>query len=178
MADREQQAALVARAREGDGHAFAQLVEPAKSRAWSVCLRITGQRSDAEDALQDALTAAWQNLDKFRSDAAFSTWLYRIAANAALAVVRKRRDQPTEFAELAWVTPDGTDAIDNADRIQRALADIPADFRAALVLREYGDMSYAEIAEAQGIGIQTVKSRLNRARAAVAERLIADGVGA
>lgn len=172
--DRSEQAALVERARAGDGAAFAALVEPARARAWSVCLRITGQPSDAEDALQDALTSAWQNLGKFREDAAFSTWLYRIASNASLSLVRKRRDQPTDFEDNAWVSADPTTAVDNVDRVQRALADIPHSFRAVLVLREYGDLSYNEIAETLGISIQTVKSRLNRARAAVADRLRQD----
>ena len=172
--DRNEQAELVARARAGDGAAFGALVEPARSRAWSVCLRITGQQSDAEDALQDALTSAWQNLDKFREDAAFSTWLYRIASNASLSLVRKRRDTPTDFEDRDWVSSDPTTAVDNIDRVQRALADIPHSFRAVLVLREYGDLSYQEIADTLGISIQTVKSRLNRARNAVAERLRED----
>lgn len=172
--DRTEQAELVARARDGDGAAFAALVEPAKSRAWSVCLRITGQPSDAEDALQDALTSAWQNLDKFREDAQFSTWLYRIASNAALSLVRKRRDQPTELEDNAWISPDPTTAVDTTDRVQRALAAIPENARAILVLREYGDLSYNEIADTLGVSVQTVKSRLNRARAAVAERLQLD----
>lgn len=172
--DRSEQAELVARARAGDGTAFAALVEPAKSRVWSVCLRITGQAPDAEDAMQDALTSAWQNLDKFREDAQFSTWLYRIASNAALSLIRKRRDQPTDLQENAWISPDPTDAIDTTDRVQRALAAIPENFRAILVLREYGELSYNEIADSLGVNVQTVKSRLNRARAAVAAQLMDD----
>lgn len=175
--DRGEQAVLLERARAGDGAAFAALVEPARSRAWSVCLRITGQTSDAEDALQDALTSAWQNLDKFRADSAFSTWLYRIASNASLSLVRRRREQPTAFEDTFWVGADPTTAVDNVDRVQRALSQIPHTFRAVLVLREYGDLSYNEIADTLGISVQTVKSRLNRARGAVADRLReADGV--
>lgn len=172
--ERVEQAELVAAARSGDGAAFAALVEPARARAWSVCLRITGQPSDAEDALQDALTSAWQNLDRFRQDAAFSTWLYRIASNASLSLVRKRRDTPTDFEDRDWVSEDPTHTVDTVDRVQRALAEIPHSFRAVLVLREYGDLSYQEIADTLGISIQTVKSRLHRARTAVADRLRED----
>lgn len=172
--DRIEQAELVAQARSGDGAAFAALVEPARARAWSVCLRITGQPSDAEDALQDALTSAWQNLDRFREDAAFSTWLYRIASNASLSLVRRRRDAPTDFEDRDWVSPDPTGTVDDIDRVQRALAEIPHNFRAVLVLREYGELSYQEIADTLGISIQTVKSRIHRARTAVADRLRED----
>ena len=162
---------LVRRAAAGDAQAFSTLVSTHRDRAWAVCLRITGHRHDAEDALQDALTAAWRNLSSFRGDARFGTWLHRIAANAALKLVARRRDVPLD--EMGEQTmPDSPDPefahlVVEQDAIVSALARIPPEFRAALVLREYADMSYAEIAEAQGVGIQTVKSRLNRARRAM-----------
>jgi len=87
------EAELIERCRAGDRAAFAELVAPSRERVWAVCVRITGNRYDAEDALQDALIVAWQNLDKLRGTAAFGTWLYRIASNAALAVVRTRRGE-------------------------------------------------------------------------------------
>jgi RNA polymerase sigma-70 factor (ECF subfamily) len=157
---------LISQATDGDARAFATLVAAHRDRAWAVCLRITGHRHDAEDALQDALTAAWCNLSSFRGEALFGTWLHRIAANAALKLVKRRRDVPLDdVADLP--TPESTLAVVERDAIASALALIPPEFRAALVLREYADMSYAEIAKAQGVGIQTVKSRLNRARRAV-----------
>nr|WP_071935111.1 sigma-70 family RNA polymerase sigma factor [Rhodococcus pyridinivorans] len=87
------EAELIERCRAGDRAAFAELVAPSRERVWAVCVRITGNRHDAEDALQDALIAAWQNLGRFRGTAASGTWLYRIASNAALAVVRTRRGE-------------------------------------------------------------------------------------
>ncbi|GEL24888.1 RNA polymerase sigma factor [Pseudonocardia sulfidoxydans NBRC 16205] len=159
---------LVRRAGAGDTRAFATLVDAHRDRAWAVCLRITGHQYDAEDALQDALTAAWRHLPTFRGDARFGTWLHRIAANAALKLVTRRREAPVEEApEVVDAGSDFALGIVERDALDAALALIPPDFRAALVLREYADMSYAEIAEAQGVGIQTVKSRLNRARRAV-----------
>jgi RNA polymerase sigma factor (sigma-70 family) len=170
------EAELVALARHGDEHAFATLAEQHRARLWSICLRVTGNRADAEDALQDALTAAWLHLGSFRSEARFGTWAYRIAANAALAVVRRRKDIPTDIVE-ELNTDGGSDFtrhVIDADRVNAALATLGVQFREALVLREYGDLSYEQIAAHQGVGVQTVKSRLNRARAALAQELAGD----
>ena len=168
----ESEAELVARAAAGDAHAFSALVAAHRDRAWAVCLRITGHRHDAEDALQDALIAAWRNLPTFRGDARFGTWLHRIAANAALKLIGRRRDTLLDELPEAAGPEDFESALVEQDAIARALARLPPDFRTALVLREYADLSYEEIAEAQGVGIQTVKSRLNRARRAVAAQLL------
>ncbi|GAA0798591.1 RNA polymerase sigma factor [Spirilliplanes yamanashiensis] len=165
---------LVDRARRGEAAAFERLVGDHAQRTWAVCYRITGNAHDAEDALQDALIAAWQNLPRFRGDSRFGTWLHRIAANASLAVVRRRRDVvmdelPTARAEAAMT--DHYERLAESDRIEAALRTLPEDFRVALVLREFGDLSYQEIATHQGVGVQTVKSRLNRARSAMAVAL-------
>lgn len=158
---------LIERCRAGDQGAFAELVARSHSRIWAVCVQITTHRQDAEDALQDALTAAWQNLDSFRGTSRFSTWLYRIAANSSLAIVRKRgRETPEDEIDLGEAAGSVTaDRVADVDAVRRALDQLPEQFRVAIVLREYADMSYAEIAEHQGIGVQTVKSRINRARA-------------
>ena len=159
----DDEAALVHRACAGDECAFVDLVAADRSAVWAVCLRITGNRSDAEDALQDTLLAAWRNLAQFRSDARFSTWLFRIAANAALAIVR-RRPEVVETFDVVSVCGDPGDRIADADRVQTALMALPETFRVALILRIYGDLSYEDIAVHQGIPVQTVKSRLWRAR--------------
>ena len=166
-------AALVARAQAGDSIAFAVLAGECRTRVWAICLRLTGNHADAEDALQDALTAAWQHIGSFRQEARFSTWLYRIAANAALGIVRRRRDTPLdpEAHDYLVVVDDHADGHAERDRVQAALARVPEPFRTALVLREYGGLSYEEIAAHQGVGVQTVKSRLYRARAAMAALL-------
>lgn len=163
---------LIRRAAAGDGAAFAQLIEPCRDRMWAVCYRITGRHHDAEDALQDALTAAWRHLGSFRGTARFSTWLYRIATNAALGIVQRRRDIALDGIPETPAAGSFADQVDAGDALQRALAQLPPTFRATVVMREYADMTYADIAAAQGVNIQTVKSRLNRGRRALRELLV------
>jgi RNA polymerase sigma factor (sigma-70 family) len=163
---------LLARCRAGDQSAFAELIAPQRDRAWNVALRITGNKHDAEDALQNALIAAWQGIDKFGGQAKFGTWFYRVVSNAALQIHRRRNSGvATDFVDPADLhdfgstsTPALADRVVDADAVRRALAALPEDFREAIVLREFADLSYAEIAEQQGIPVQTVKSRINRAR--------------
>lgn len=158
---------LIERCRAGDRVAFAELVAPSRERVWAICVQITGNRHDAEDALQDALIAAWNNLDKFRGTAAFGTWLYRIASNSALAVARRRRGEilgeraGDEYAVGETLL---ADSVVDGDAVRRALFLLPEQFRVAIVLREYAQLGFAEIAEHQGVGVQTVESRIRRAR--------------
>ncbi|NLT25690.1 MAG: sigma-70 family RNA polymerase sigma factor [Microbacteriaceae bacterium] len=178
MTTRTDEAGLLARAKQGDRRAFDELLRPYRDRLWAVCLRTTGHRADAEDALQDALIAIWQNLPKFRGEASISTWAFRIASNAALAVLRRRREVTVddEHAEHVFDRPDGSDhAEDNAvrDRVQRALSTLSEDFRTVLVLREFADYTYEQIADYQQVPVQTVRSRLNRARKQLKEALLA-----
>ena len=177
--DHATERSLVSRARDGDQAAFADLASLHRAKLWSICLRTTGNEYDAEDALQDALTAAWLNLGRFRGEASFGTWAYRIAANAALAVVRRRRDQPMDPMDQldAVDRGDGHDftvSVAVQDQVSAALATLPETFREALVLREYGDLTYEQISAHQAVPVQTVKSRLNRARRALAEQLRAE----
>jgi RNA polymerase sigma-70 factor (ECF subfamily) len=165
---------LIELARGGDQRAFAALVEPHRSMLASVCYRIVGDEGLAEDALQDTLMAAWRHLDRFQGRSKFSTWLYRIAHNAALAVARKRVPEPSD--DLDALVHGGRslgDTVSDVRTVRWALSKIPPDFRAALVLREFSDMTYEQIAEAQGIKVATVKTRIARARQALA-LLLAD----
>lgn len=158
---------LLALCRQGYETAFGELVGRYRNRLWSICFRVTGNREDAEEAVQDTLTSAWQNLHKFRGDAKVSTWLYRIAANASLAIVRKRKDTVVDdfdVIELEDPAPMTADRVADVDAVRRALAELPEDFRVAVVLREFAEMSYADIAEHQAIPVATVKTRINRAR--------------
>ncbi|GBF17571.1 ECF RNA polymerase sigma factor SigW [Rhodococcus sp. Br-6] len=158
---------LLALCRQGYETAFGELVGRYRNRLWSICFRVTGNREDAEEAVQDTLTSAWQNLHKFRGEAKVSTWLYRIAANASLAIVRKRKDTVADdfdVIELEDPAPMTADRVADVDAVRRALAELPEDFRVAIVLREFAELSYADIAEHQGIPVATVKTRINRAR--------------
>lgn len=176
--DRERELELVAKAQAGDEKAFAELIFEAKRRMWAVAMSATGNSHDAEDAIQNAMISAWKNIGKFRPQARFSTWMYRITSNAALELLRKRREIPDDDA--------GADAPDAAAPIQQritttmvvrqALATLEPDFKEVLVLREYGGLSYDELAAHQGIPVATVKSRLNRARSKLKDALVAQGL--
>ncbi len=164
---------LLAWAREGDEAAFAELVERSRKRLFAVCVRITGDEHSARDATQNALLDAWRALPRFEGRSSFSTWLCQIGSRAALGVVRKRRAEP--MGEVPEPTGPFSTALDETvtavSAVRWALEKLPPDFRQALVLREYGDLSYQEIADEQGIPVETVKTRINRARRAVAHVL-------
>lgn len=169
----DREADLVARARAGDERAFAILAERSRRRLFAVCVRITGDEHSAQDAAQDALLSAWKALPRFEGRSSFSTWLCQIGSRSALAVVRRRREDPVDDVPEA----DGPfrtgvdDSVATVSSVRWALARLPPDFRTALVLREYADMSYQEIADAEGIRVETVKTRIARARRAVAQLL-------
>ena len=149
-------------------------------RIHALCRRMTGDPHDALDATQEALISIVRGLPLFDGRAAFSTWSYRVATNACLDELRRRRRRPAvsrhddDDAELA--TPDEREpglAETVADRldIDAALAALPADFRAAVVLRDQCALDYAEIAEVLDIPVGTVRSRIARGRAALAREL-------
>jgi RNA polymerase sigma-70 factor (ECF subfamily) len=150
----------------GDASAFGTLATEARAMIWSVCLRITGNTYDAEDALHDTLLAAWRGIQQFPREYSFGTWIYRIAANAALAIVRSRRSTEVEVDGTYTPERDFAEHLAEADLVQRTLNTMPTDLRVALVLRELCDYTYAQIADYQGVGVPTVKSRIARGRLA------------
>ena len=160
-------------AQEGDERAFAELVERSRKRLFSVCVRITGDEHSARDAAQNALLDAWRALPRFEGRASFSTWLCQIGSRAALAVVSRRRADPVADVPepVGPFSADLEESVTAVSSVRWALDKLPPDFRTALVLREYADMSYQEIAEAQGVKVETVKTRIARARRAVAQVL-------
>ncbi|ADP83713.1 RNA polymerase, sigma-24 subunit, ECF subfamily [Pseudofrankia inefficax] len=169
--------ALVARAAAGDRSAFDRLVGPYQRQLWAVCRRITGDDQDADDALQNALVAAWTSLPGFEGRSRLSTWLHRVATNAALDEVRRRSRRPAPVAELPVEAVAAEPALADrvADRLafDAAVATLAAPFRATLLLRDVCGLSYLEIARERGIPVDTVKSQLHRGRQAVAARLVA-----
>lgn len=160
----------------GDSRAFEILASQHRTMIWSVCLRITGNTYDAEDALQDTLLAAWRAIGRFRRESGFGTWIYRIAANAALAVSRSRRSTDVEIPEFLASDRDFAEKVAAADLVQQTLKGIPEDLRVALVLRELCDFTYAQIADYQGVPLATVKTRINRARHAFEQALSMDSL--
>lgn len=167
------EADLVAWAKTGDEAAFAELVERSRKRLFSVCLRITGDEHSARDASQNALLDAWRALPRFEGRSTFSTWLCQIGSRASLALVGRRRADPVADVPepVGPFSADLEESVAAVSAVRWALDKLPPDFRTALVLREYADMSYQEIAEAQGVRVETVKTRIVRARRAVARVL-------
>ncbi len=192
LLDRETEARLIANAQQGDTRALDELLRAHRQRIWGVCRRIVGSDADAHDATQEASIAIMRHIAKFDGTAAFSTWVYRIATNASLDELRRRKRRPIatddsvlEFAgtgrsldgrPLDGRALDGRASADGgfdrriADRLQvdAALQRLPVEFRTAVVLRDLCDLDYGEIADVLGIPIGTVRSRIARGRAALA----------
>lgn len=139
-----------------------------------LCRRICGNEADAADATQEALIAIVRGLHRFDGRAAFGTWAYRITTNACLDELRRRKRRPTtgldHLPEPAAPGDVGEAAAAGAD-VETALATLPPEFRAAVVLRDLCALDYAEIAEVLDVPLGTVRSRISRGRAAVAAAL-------
>lgn len=176
--------ALVRAAQRGDRAAMDELLRRHYDRVRAVCRRIAGSTRDADDAAQEAMIRIVRNLDRFDGRSSFGTWAYRIATNAAIDELRKRGRRPA----LHVVTDDDDPAPEPADTmahreveavtdrmaIDAALASLPDEFRLPVVMRDVGDLDYAEIAVELGVPIGTVKSRIARGRKLLLERLHGD----
>lgn len=182
--------ALVAAAQHGDRDALERLLRRHYDRILAVCRRITGNNADAADAAQEALIAITRGLPRFDGRAAFSTWAYRVAANASLDELRRRGRRAAVSLSTGGHGESGDDhAIDIGDPagardfdtvdssvshgsdLERAIAALPEEFRLAVVLRDIHDLDYAEIAEQLEVPVGTVKSRIARGRAQLARSL-------
>lgn len=168
----------VTRAQKGEGKAFSELVRRYQDRVYRFLLRLTRSQDDALDLTQDTFMRAYQSIERWRPDALFRTWLFRIARNVAFD--RLRRDKRVEFVELdedAEIpdTAAGPDAaLETAQRyrlLESALERLPAEHREILLLREIEEMPYEEIAQVLDLNIGTVKSRIARARTALVDRM-------
>ncbi|HEY9089922.1 MAG TPA: sigma-70 family RNA polymerase sigma factor [Anaerolineaceae bacterium] len=166
---------MVEQAQRGDREAFCALVDQYRERVIDVVYRMCGDPALAEDAAQITFLRAWQNLPRYQPRAAFRSWLYRIAVNAALDMLRRERPTaPVDALELPSADPQPEAAYEEQERarlVRRAVLALPESSRAALVLREYHGLSYKEIAEALDISMGTVMSRLNYARTKLLESL-------
>jgi RNA polymerase sigma-70 factor (ECF subfamily) len=162
---------------EGDPRAFADLVSRHRDRLWAVALRTVGDREEAADAVQDALLSAFRGAARFRGDSAVTTWLHRIVVNASLDRIRRRQAHPTV------PLPDGSHSADRPSGVEpaapaqdhdvalvvrEALAGLPAEQRAAIVLVDVQGYPVAEAAELLGVAEGTIKSRCARGRARMA----------
>lgn len=180
VADLDDEQRLVTAAQTGDRRAIERLLRIHQPKVHAVCRRITGNDTDALDATQEALIAIVRGLPRFDGRAKFSTWAYRIATNACLDELRRRKRRPVvglpehdgaaiDLADPA--TPDPGDTIGDRDEIDAALGGLAPDFRVAVVLRDICQLDYAEIAEVLEIPAGTVRSRIARGRGQLADRL-------
>lgn len=177
---------LVQAAQAGESPAFDELVRRYTNVVYRILYKILRHEEDTQDALQDTFVSAYRALPRFRQDARFSTWIYRIATNAALMKARTRKanlvslDHPTEDsdAKTVWELPDWSATPDEevlSDETRRVMEDaiqaLPAEQRAAFVLHDVQNFSSAETAEAMGITVSAVNSRLHRARVFLRDRI-------
>jgi RNA polymerase sigma-70 factor (ECF subfamily) len=166
-------AALLAAHGAGDPQAFGTLVRRHSDRLWAVALRTLGDPDEAADAVQDALISAYRGAAGFRGESAVTTWLHRVVVNACLDRVRRRQARPSvplEDRDLA-ARHDEHAATDARLDVRAALAALPADQRAAVVLVDIEDLPIAQAALVLGVPEGTVKSRCSRGRTAIAAML-------
>lgn len=163
-----------------DRAAFGELVRRHQAFVHGAALRITRDPILAEDLAQDAFVRAFKARDRFRGDAAVRTWLYRIATNLALNAVTRTREKPvlTDEHLVAAVAPGPAEAVVDDDQrrwVRGAVDRLPAVYRDALVLYEYEDLSYEAIATRLEIPVNTVRTRIFRARAELRRMLQEEG---
>jgi RNA polymerase sigma-70 factor, ECF subfamily len=153
---------LAARAAHGDRRALEALLERHADRVHALCRRVIGHPEDALDATQEAMISIARGIGRFDGRSAFTTWLYRVATNAALDELRRsrRRPEPLDAIDVGRAAPESVD-VDVAHRVDvdAALRTLPAGFRVAVVLRDLCDLDYAQIAEVLGVPPGTVRAR-------------------
>jgi RNA polymerase sigma-70 factor (ECF subfamily) len=178
---------LVAQAREGDMQAFSTLVQRYDGKIFRLAMHVTQNREDAEDVLQETFMKAYEHLDQFKGDSKFYTWIVRIAVNQALMKLRRRRtdktvsmDETIDTGEDTVVREIATWDEDPEQRFSReeigeildgAIESLDPIYRSVFVLRDVEDLSTEDTAEALGLSVPAVKSRLLRARLQLREKL-------
>jgi RNA polymerase sigma-70 factor (ECF subfamily) len=171
---------LVVAARDGDQLAFEQLVKATYAGTYTLAYRLTGDEEDARDVVQESYLRAFRGLKRFRGDAQFTTWLYRITANCASTHLgrraRHRHDELLDDSPIAETNPEfdpqaRSDASALRDRLNVALRDLPPRLRAVVVLRDVYDLPHEAIAAELGISESAAKVRLHRARRKLREQL-------
>lgn len=189
-AAREEDRQLLERAQEGDVSAFEALVDAHRDKVYGLALRMTRSEADAAEITQDTFLSAYQHLKDFRGDAAFGSWVHRIAANHALMRLRHRRVaqaaeqelQGPEFTERGslaeypqsdWSRDAEEKALDAelGTAIQQATDQLPQGYREVFLLKDVDGLSYEQISEVTGDSIPAIKSRLHRARLALREAI-------
>jgi RNA polymerase sigma-70 factor (ECF subfamily) len=177
---------LVRQAQADDTRAFDELVNRYRDRVYRLAFRILRHEEDAAEALQDAFLSAFRGIKKFKAESTFSTWLYRVATNAALMRYRRRREPHLSLEQSQSSNPDAEplevpdwsaqpleELLDQETRevMEAGMARLPEDLRTVFALRDIEGMSNAEVAEVLEISVPAVKSRLHRARSGLREEM-------
>lgn len=160
-------------AQAADSRAFEKLYRAHVNKVYGLCLRMTGNPSEAEDCTQDAFIQAWKQLSKFRGDSAFGTWLHRVAVNTVLGRMRKSRREQDRIRTVTDVAP-GTESIGNDGELQdleQAINELPSGARHVFVLNAVYGYSHKETGDMLGVAEGTSKAQLSRARRLLAQQL-------
>jgi RNA polymerase sigma-70 factor (ECF subfamily) len=175
---------LVDAARRGDRSAFDELVRRTYVDTYTLAMRLTANEEDARDVVQEAYLRAWKGIRRFRGDAQFSTWMYRITANAASTMVQKRRrhrvesldmvDEPIEASIEAQPEAAAESAM-GLEEVTRAVEALPPKLRSIVVLKDVYGLSHEAIAEELGISVAAAKVRLHRGRKRLRDALYEEG---
>jgi RNA polymerase sigma-70 factor (ECF subfamily) len=181
----DDETALIAQLRSGDEAAFEQVVRQYGGRLLAVARRIVGSEEDARDVVQDAFMNAFRSLDRFEGNAKLSTWLHRIAVNAALMRLRTRKRKPEQSIETllpaflddghheerfqSWEEPvdKALERAENRELVRRQIDALPDSYRTVLVLRDIEGLDTEETANMLGLSVNATKIRLHRARQAL-----------
>lgn len=166
---------LIRLAGDGDQRAFETLISVHESRMYAVALRMCGNREDAQDCMQEAMIRIYRSMTTFKGQSSFATWVYRITMNSCLDELRRRKTRTA--TSLDALLDNGYSPSDEADTpeqhslqneqrrlLERAIASLPDDMRAAIVLRDIQGCSYEEIAQTLDANVGTIKSRISRGR--------------
>ena len=180
---------IIERCKRGDAAAFNELVLKYEKQVYNLAFRLTGNYDDANDVASDTFVRIFNSISKFRGDSSFSTWLYRIVTNVYLDIRKRRNAHPhlsleeyldLEEGSLARQIEDTAPGLqhkaeerERSEMLQAAINELPEFQRVIIVLYHIQDLPYEEIAEILNMPLGTVKSRLNRARRALREKLAA-----
>jgi len=180
------EAALLEKLRKGDAAAYRELVDAYSPRVYRLALGMLGDPAEAEDVLQETFLSVYRNIGGFRGDSGLGTWIYRIAANASLMRLRRHKetaslDEPMDGGAEPKIAPSGGLSLGDPEEaalsaevrqvMTQAISALPEALRIVFLMRDVEDMPAAEVAEALGLSVAAVKSRLHRARMFLRDRL-------
>ena len=151
-------------ARRGECWALERFYYAYQAAVYRLCHRVLGRAEDAEDAAQSTFVRAFAALPRFRGNSTAQTWVYRIAINEAVSLLRRRGNRWTQMEEAAEVQPDGTIGVAGRMAVQGALTRVKPEHRAILILRFWEELSYEEIAAVLDLSLPAMKMRLKRAK--------------